>query len=152
MFSFNWVRPLFHSQSGHLRIAKERLSRRGRCDHPESFLIDHPDALKKTIEKDGVQMVVRASVSGVINNGKHGVQGSSARRGAAGEATLGTYLRYIEGRGVEPIPMLTRNRYRSGCCSVAWFKGRGQSESGRSSSGSGQYAGFRGGGGCFQSF
>ncbi len=90
---------VIHSQSGHVQIAKKGY-REGRTRAPESFLIERPDALKaKVQEVPGVQMVLaRLGFAGVINNGKRdlGIVGEGVE--PAGEAKLGTYLRYIEGR------------------------------------------------------
>ena len=90
---------VIHSQSGHIQIAKKGY-REGRTRAPESFLMDRPETLKARIrEEPGVRMVLaRLGFSGVINNGKRdlGIVGEGVE--PAGEATLGTYLRYIEGR------------------------------------------------------
>ena len=92
---------VIHSQSGHIQIAKKGY-REGRTRAPESFLIDRPETLKSRIQGEpGVQMVLaRLGFSGVINNGKRdlGIVGEGVE--PAGEAKLGTYLRYIEGRAL----------------------------------------------------
>ena len=92
---------VIHSQSGHIQIAKKGY-REGRTRSPEAFLIDRPEALKAMIkEAPGVHRVLaRLGFSGVINNGKRdlGIVGEGVE--PAGEAELGTYLRYIEGRAL----------------------------------------------------
>ena len=92
---------VIHSQSGHIQIAKKGY-REGRTRAPESFLIESPAALKAKVQDEpGVQMVLaRLGFSGVINNGKRdlGIVGEGVE--PAGEAKLGTYLRYIEGRAL----------------------------------------------------
>ena len=92
---------VIHSQSGHIQIAKKGY-REGRTRSPESFLIDNPEVLKEEVQKEpGVDMVLaRLGFSGVINNGKRdlGIVGEGVE--PAGEAKLGTYLRYIEGRAL----------------------------------------------------
>ncbi len=92
---------VIHSQSGHIQIAKKGY-REGRTRSPELFLIDNPEVLKEEVQKEpGVDMVLaRLGFSGVINNGKRdlGIVGEGVE--PAGEAKLGTYLRYIEGRAL----------------------------------------------------
>jgi putative ABC transport system permease protein len=92
---------VIHSQSGHIQLAKQGY-REGRTRTPESFLIDKPEALKEKVKNEpGVEMVLaRLGFSGVINNGKRdlGIVGEGVE--PAGEAKLGTYLRYIEGRAL----------------------------------------------------
>lgn len=92
---------VIHSQSGHIQVSRKGY-REGRTRSPESFLIDHPEDLKaKVKEEPGVQMVLaRLGFSGVINNGKRdlGIVGEGVE--PEGEAILGTYLRYIEGRAL----------------------------------------------------
>lgn len=92
---------VIHSQSGHIQISKKGY-REGRTRAPEAFLIDRPEELKSTLQGEpGVQMVLaRLGFSGVINNGKRdlGIVGEGVE--PEGEAKLGTYLRYIEGRAL----------------------------------------------------
>lgn len=92
---------VIHSQSGHIQIARKGY-REGRTRSPEAFLIEQPEALKaKITEVPGVHRVLaRLGFSGVINNGKRdlGIVGEGVE--PAGEAELGTYLRYIEGRAL----------------------------------------------------
>jgi len=92
---------IIHSQSGHLQVSRQGY-REGRARAPESYLIDHPDSLKRTLAAEpGVQMVLeRLGFVGVLNNGKRdlGIIGEGVE--PSGEARLGTYLRYIEGRAL----------------------------------------------------
>lgn len=96
---FQLGEAVIHSQSGHIQVARKGY-REGRVRSPESFLIDRPDALKRTIgETPGVQLTLaRLGFAGVINNGRRdlGIIGEGVE--PSGEETLGTYLRYIEGR------------------------------------------------------
>lgn len=90
---------VIHSQSAHLQVARAGY-RDGHIRSPESFLIEHPDVLKREISATaGVSLVLaRLGFSGVINNGKRdlGIVGEGVE--PAAEEQLGTYLRYIEGR------------------------------------------------------
>lgn len=90
---------VIHSQSGHIQIARKGY-REGRIRSPESFLIDQPDALRRSVEGvPGVHMTLsRLGFSGVLNNGKRdlGIVGEGVE--PAAEEKLGTFLRYIEGR------------------------------------------------------
>ncbi len=90
---------VIHSQSGHIQVARKGY-REGRIRSPESFLIDRPDELKQILkEEPGVQLALaRLGFSGVINNGKRdlGIIGEGVEPSA--EETLGTFLKYIEGR------------------------------------------------------
>jgi len=90
---------VIHSQSGHIQVARKGY-REGRIRSPESFLIDRPDDVKKTINSiPGVHLTLaRLGFSGVINNGKRdlGIIGEGVEPSA--EEELGTYLQYIEGR------------------------------------------------------
>ena len=93
---------VIHSQSGHIQIARQGY-REGRTRSPEAYLIDRPDILKQSlIQEPGVSMALaRLDFTGVINNGKRdlGIIGEGVEPSA--EATLGTYLRYIEGRALQ---------------------------------------------------
>jgi putative ABC transport system permease protein len=88
-----------HSQTGHIQIFREG-ARASRNRAPEANLIADPDTLKKEIRSQpGVQQVVaRLGFSGMINNGKRdlGVMGEGIE--PDGEARVGTYMRYTEGR------------------------------------------------------
>jgi putative ABC transport system permease protein len=90
---------IIHSQSGHLQVSRQGY-REGRTRSPEAFLIEQPDRLKQLLnDQPGVQMALaRLGFTGVINNGKRdlGIVGEGVE--PAAEATLGSYLRYIEGR------------------------------------------------------
>jgi putative ABC transport system permease protein len=93
---------VIHSQSGHIQIARQGY-REGRTRSPEAFFIDQPDKLKQELLKEpGVPLALaRLGFAGVINNGKRdlGIIGEGVE--PAGEAKLGTYLRYIEGRALD---------------------------------------------------
>jgi putative ABC transport system permease protein len=88
-----------HSQTGHIQIYREG-ARESRNRAPEANLITDPDGLKKEIaSQSGVQQVVaRLGFSGMINNGKRdlGVIGEGIE--PDGEAKVGTYMRYVDGR------------------------------------------------------
>lgn len=90
---------VIHSQSGHIQIARKGY-REGRIRSPESFLIEQPEMLRRSIEVvPGVHLTLsRLGFSGVLNNGKRdlGIIGEGVE--PAAEETLGTFLRYIEGR------------------------------------------------------
>jgi putative ABC transport system permease protein len=90
---------VIHSQSGHIQIARKGY-REGRIRSPESFLIEQPEMLRRSIEAvPGVHLTLsRLGFSGVLNNGKRdlGIIGEGVE--PAAEETLGTFLRYIEGR------------------------------------------------------
>lgn len=90
---------LIHSQTGHLQISLHGYQE-GRTRSPERFLIEQPEKLKQEIlAQPETQMVLaRLSFSGMINNGKRdlGIIGEGVE--PSSETTLGTYLRYVEGR------------------------------------------------------
>jgi putative ABC transport system permease protein len=90
---------VIHSQSGHIQIARKGY-REGRTRSPEAYFIEQPDLLKKELlSVPGVDLALaRIGFAGVINNGKRdlGIIGEGVE--PSGEADLGTYLRYIEGR------------------------------------------------------
>jgi putative ABC transport system permease protein len=90
---------VIHSQSGHIQIARKGY-REGRTRSPEAYFIEQPDQLKKELlDVPGVDLALaRIGFAGVINNGKRdlGIIGEGVE--PSGEADLGTYLRYIEGR------------------------------------------------------
>lgn len=92
---------VIHSQSGHIQIARQGY-REGRTRSPETYLIEQPDRLKQALANEpGVKLVLsRLGFTGVINNGKRdlGIIGEGVE--PAAEATLGTYLQYVEGRAL----------------------------------------------------
>lgn len=93
---------IIHSQTGHIQITREGY-RDGKNRAPEAYLIEQPDSLKQKLESQpGVaQVLARLNFAGVLNNGKRdlGIIGEGVEPG--GEAALGTYLRFIEGRALE---------------------------------------------------
>ena len=92
---------VIHSQSAHIQVARAGY-REGRIRSPEAFLIERPADLKNELQAaPGVSLVLaRLGFTGVINNGKRdlGIIGEGVE--PAAEASLGTYLRYIEGRAL----------------------------------------------------
>lgn len=96
---FQLGEAVIHSQSGHIQVAKKGY-REGRVRSPESFFIERPDDLQRSIEGvTGVQTSLsRLGFAGVVNNGKRdvGIIGEGVE--PSSEEKLGTYLRYIEGR------------------------------------------------------
>lgn len=92
---------VIHSQSGHIQITRQGY-REGRTRSPETYLIEQPDRLKQVLANEpGVKLALsRLGFTGVINNGKRdlGIIGEGVE--PAAEATLGTYLQYIEGRAL----------------------------------------------------
>ena len=96
---FQLGEAVIHSQSGHIQVAKKGY-REGRVRSPESFFIERPDDLQRSIEGvAGVQTSLsRLGFAGVVNNGKRdvGIIGEGVE--PSSEEKLGTYLRYIEGR------------------------------------------------------
>lgn len=93
---------IIHSQTGHIQITREGY-REGKNRAPEAYLIEEPDSFKQKLEaQPGVDRVLaRLSFAGILNNGKRdlGIIGEGVEPG--GEAALGTYLRFIEGRALE---------------------------------------------------
>ncbi len=90
---------IIHSQSGHIQVSKAGY-REGRTRQPEAYLIDKPDELRQQIASlPGVERVLeRLNFTGALNNGRRdlGVIGEGIE--PDGEAAMGTYLRFMEGR------------------------------------------------------
>lgn len=88
-----------HSQTGHIQIARQGFWAM-RTGSPETHMIEKPDAVKASLAtQPGVEQVVaRINFSGMLNNGKRdlGVMGDGIE--PDGEAKIGSFLRYIEGR------------------------------------------------------
>lgn len=88
-----------HSQTGHIQLAKQGFWAM-RTRSPETHMIDNPDEIKSRIAKHpGVEQVVaRVNFSGMLNNGKRdlGIVGDGIE--PDGEAKVGSFMRYIEGR------------------------------------------------------
>lgn len=93
---------IIHSQTGHIQITRHGYNE-GKSRSPEKYLIEHPEQLKAKIEKitpNIEQSMERLGFSGVINNGKRdlGIIGEGIEPDA--EASLGTFLQFIEGRAL----------------------------------------------------
>jgi len=88
-----------HSQTGHIQIARQGFWAM-RTRSPETHMIEKPDEIKASLAtQPGVEQVVaRINFSGMLNNGKRdlGVLGDGIE--PDGEAKIGSFLRYIEGR------------------------------------------------------
>ena len=88
-----------HSQTGHIQLAKQGFWAM-RTRSPETHMIAQPDEIKASLAKQsGVEQVVaRINFSGMLNNGKRdlGVMGDGIE--PDGEAKIGSFMRYIEGR------------------------------------------------------
>jgi putative ABC transport system permease protein len=92
---------IIHSQTGHIQVTRQGF-REGRHRQPDAYLIDRPDALKRELAAmPGVeQIVARLNFTAVVNNGRRdlGVVGEGVE--PDGEARIGTYLKYTEGRAL----------------------------------------------------
>lgn len=92
---------LIHSQTGHLQVSHHGY-REGRTREPERYSIDNPNQLKEQIlARTGAQMILaRLGFAGMINNGRRdlGIVGEGVE--PSSEATLGSYLTYIDGRAL----------------------------------------------------
>jgi len=93
---------IIHSQTGHIQITRAGYSE-NKSHAPEKYLIEEVDDLKSKLMKSvpGIdQTISRLSFTGVINNGRRdlGIVGEGIE--PDGEAKLGTFLRYIEGRAL----------------------------------------------------
>jgi len=90
-----------HSQTGHIQLTQEgfRESRRRASD---LHLISQPERIKSLLAGEpGIEQVVsRINFSGMLNNGKRdlGIIGDGIE--PDGEAKIGSFLRYIEGRAL----------------------------------------------------
>jgi putative ABC transport system permease protein len=93
---------IIHSQTGHLQVTRQGYQE-GKASAPETYLIDQPARLAAELEKQpAVERVSsRLTFSGVLNNGRRdlGIIGEGIE--ADKEATVGTYLRFVEGRALE---------------------------------------------------
>lgn len=93
---------IIHSQTGHIQITRAGYSD-NKTRAPEKYLIDDGEALKAKLLKSvpGIdQAISRLGFTGVINNGRRdlGIVGEGIE--PDGEAKLGTFLRYLEGRAL----------------------------------------------------
>ncbi len=95
-------KAIIHSQTGHIQITRTGYSD-NKTRAPEKFLIKDGDELKSklTSQIPGIdQAISRLGFTGVINNGRRdlGIVGEGIEPN--GEANLGTFLNYIEGRAL----------------------------------------------------
>lgn len=95
-------KAIIHSQTGHIQITRVGYSE-NKTRAPEKFLIKDGDELKSklTSQIPGIdQSISRLGFTGVINNGRRdlGIVGEGIE--PDGEAKLGTFLNYIEGRAL----------------------------------------------------
>lgn len=93
---------IIHSQTGHIQITRAGYSD-NKTRAPEKYLIDDGEALKAKLLQSvpGIdQAISRLGFTGVINNGRRdlGIVGEGIE--PDGEAKLGTFLRYLEGRAL----------------------------------------------------
>lgn len=93
---------IIHSQAGHIQVTRQGF-REGYIRQPDAYLIDYPETLRQELAAvAGVDHVVeRLSFAGVLNNGRRdlGIVGEGVEPG--GEASIGTYLRFVEGRALK---------------------------------------------------
>lgn len=95
-------KAIIHSQTGHIQIKRTGYSD-NKTRAPEKFLIKNGDELKSklTSQIPGIdQTISRLGFTGVINNGRRdlGIVGEGIE--PDGEAKLGTFLNYVEGRAL----------------------------------------------------
>jgi putative ABC transport system permease protein len=92
---------IIHSQTGHIQVTRQGF-REGRHRQPDAYLIDRPEELRRELAATpGVERVVaRLDFVGVVNNGRRdlGIFGEGVE--PSGEASIGTYLKYTEGRAL----------------------------------------------------
>lgn len=93
---------IIHSQTGHIQITRVGYSE-NRARAPEKYLIEASEKIKNDLQGSipGIdQAIARLGFTGVINNGRRdlGIVGEGIE--PDGEARLGTFLRYIEGRAL----------------------------------------------------
>lgn len=100
---FQLGEAVIHSQTGHIQVTRQGYAD-GKNRAPEKYLIDGPDSLKERIQKTspGIeQTMARLGFRGVLNNGRRdlGIIGEGVE--PEGEASIGTYLRFVEGRALK---------------------------------------------------
>ncbi len=98
---------IIHSQTGHIQITRTGYSE-NKTRSPEKYLIDDSDQIKAALKKEipGIdQAIARLGFTGVINNGRRdlGIVGEGIE--PDGEAKLGTFLHYLEGRALKNSDM-----------------------------------------------
>ena len=88
-----------HSQTGHIELAKRGFWA-ARSRSSDAFVIQSPEKLKQTIRAlpETDQVVSRVNFVGMLNNGNRdlGIFGDGIE--PDGEARIGSFMRYIEGR------------------------------------------------------
>lgn len=100
---FQLGEAVIHSQTGHIQVTRQGYAD-GKNRAPERYLIDAPDSLKERIQKasPGIeQTMARLGFRGVLNNGRRdlGIIGEGVEPDS--EASIGTYLRFVEGRALK---------------------------------------------------
>ncbi len=95
-------KAIIHSQTGHIQITRTGYSD-NKTRAPEKFLIKNGDELKSKLTSqipEIDQAISRLGFTGVINNGRRdlGIVGEGIE--PDGEAKLGTFLNYVEGRAL----------------------------------------------------
>ncbi len=95
-------KAIIHSQTGHIQITHAGYSD-NKTRAPEKFLIKDGDELRSKLATQipGIEQTIsRLGFTGVINNGRRdlGIVGEGIE--PDGEAKLGTFLNYIEGRAL----------------------------------------------------
>ena len=90
---------LIHSQSGHAQVGREAIFGAG-SRSPERYLLDNPDALRKTLanQPEVKDVMARITFSGLLNNGKTDYAIIADGIEPDRENALGTHLRIIAGR------------------------------------------------------
>lgn len=88
-----------HSQTGHIQLTREGF-RASRARASELHLIENPDRFKSLLASEpGVdQVVARINFSGVLNNGKRDLAIIGDGIEPDGEARIGSFMRYTQGR------------------------------------------------------
>lgn len=90
-----------HSQTGHIQLARQGFWAT-RTRTPENHMIEQPNDIKRSLATlPGIeQIVTRINFSGMLNNGKRdlGIIGDGIE--PDGEAKIGSFMRYIEGRAL----------------------------------------------------
>lgn len=90
-----------HSQTGHIQLARQGFWDT-RTRTPENHMIDKPSEIKDSLSSIPAveQIVTRINFSGMLNNGKRdlGIIGDGIE--PDGEARIGSFIRYIEGRAL----------------------------------------------------
>jgi len=99
---FQLGEAVIHSQTGHIQVTRQGYAE-GKNRAPENYLIKDPDKLKERIlhSSPGIEQTMsRLGFRGVLNNGHRdlGIIGEGIEPDS--EASIGTYLRFTEGRSL----------------------------------------------------